>query len=421
MNADHPGNPAADSPPLDPRIEQQVALITKGASEVISLESLRTKIAFSLESGRPLVCKLGADPSAPDIHLGHTVVLTKLRHLQELGHQVVFLIGDFTGRIGDPTGRSRTRKPLTSEEVAANARTYQDQIHKILDPEKTTIRFNSEWLGSMSFSDVLELTGRYTIARLLERDDFHKRYTANHPIGVHELMYPLMQGYDSVALRADIELGATDQKFNLLVGRDLQKSYGQPSQVCLIMPILEGLDGVQKMSKSLGNYIGVDEPPEDMFGKLMSISDKLMWNYYNLLSDRTPAEIEEFKTDTANGTRHPMELKFDLAHEVTVRFQGLDGARRGREHFESVVRRKDVPDEMDNVELSSLEGDPIWVVRIIQVSFGLSAGESIRMIKQGAVKLDGLKIEDKDQSFARSALTPGMILQVGKRRFARLK
>jgi tyrosyl-tRNA synthetase len=403
-------------------VARQLSVITKGAEEVISASELEAKIVRSLATGRPLVAKLGADPSAPDIHLGHTVVLTKLKQIQDLGHQVVFLIGDFTGRIGDPTGRSETRKALTGEEVEANARTYREQIFKILDPERTRVAFNSEWLAGMDFAGVLALSARYTVARLLERDDFARRFSGRMPIGVHELMYPLMQGYDSVALAADIELGGTDQKFNLLVGRDLQRSYGQPAQVAITMPILEGTDGKQKMSKSLGNYVGIHEPAESIFGKVMSISDDQMFRWLLLLTDRPEAEVERLRGAVAAGREHPMELKLALARDLAARYTSAPDAARAEQEFGRVVRNKELPGEMPTFALAGLADEEVFIVHLFQRAFGgeSSVSHLKRLLSAGALRMDGARVTDEHLKFRPRDIRPGTVLQMGKRGFVRL-
>lgn len=361
--------------------------------------------------------KAGFDPTAPDLHLGHTVLINKLRQFQTLGHQVVFLIGDFTGMIGDPTGRSATRKPLTPEDVAHNAETYREQIFRILDPAQTEVVFNSQWMGQMTATDMIQLASRYTVARMLERDDFHKRYQSNQSIAVHEFLYPLVQGYDSVALKADVELGGTDQKFNLLVGRELQREYGQPPQVLITTPVLEGLDGVQKMSKSLNNYVGIREPAGEMYGKLMSISDELMWRYFELLSFRPLSEIETLRGQVAGGM-NPRDAKFQLADELVGRFHDAEAARRAHEEFVARFQKGAMPSDMPEHEVMAEDDQGIALVPLLK-SLGLvpSTSEALRMIKQRAVRVDGERIEQQDLSLA-----PGgrHVLQVGKRRFARV-
>ena len=393
-------------------VEEALDLIRRGTEEILVEKQLKEK----LERGRPLRVKAGFDPTAPDLHLGHTVLINKLRQFQELGHEVMFLIGDFTGMIGDPTGKSATRPPLTREEVLENARTYEQQIYKILDPEKTLVLFNSSWMGEMDAAGLIQLAARHTVARMLERDDFHKRYTSGQPIAIHEFLYPLIQGYDSVAMKADVELGGTDQKFNLLVGRQLQESYGQEPQVVITLPILEGLDGVQKMSKSLGNYIGITEPPDEMFGKVMSISDELMWRWFELLSFRPMSEIEAFRRQVQEGA-NPRDIKFLLAEEIVSRFHDQAAAERARENFINRFRKGAMPDEMPEVTLTAPpDGLPI-ANALKDAGLVSSTSEGLRMLKQGAVRIDGQRVEDRGLR-----LQPGtqLILQVGKRRFARV-
>ncbi|EDN68490.1 Tyrosyl-tRNA synthetase, class Ib [Beggiatoa sp. PS] len=386
--------------------------IKQGVHEILLEEELRTKLA----SGKPLRIKAGFDPTAPDLHLGHTVLLNKLRQFQQLGHTILFLIGDFTGMIGDPTGKNVTRQSLSSEEVQENARTYQEQIYKILDPDITQICFNSEWMNKMDASGLIKLAAQHTVARMLERDDFHKRYNGEQPIAIHEFLYPLIQGYDSVALQADVELGGTDQKFNLLVGRELQKHYGQTPQVVLTMPILEGLDGVQKMSKSLGNYIGIDEPADEMFGKLMSVSDILMWRYIELLSFKTPAEIENWKKLVEEGA-NPRDIKVEFAQEIVARFHSQQAAIQAYEQFVARFKRHEMPEDMPEMTLT-IETEEIPIANLLkQAGLTPSTSEAIRMIKQNAVKIDGEKITDRDLKIPQ---TSTHIYQVGKRRFARV-
>lgn len=367
-------------------LDEQLAYLTKGAEETIRVEELRSRLEHAAAAGRPLRVKAGFDPTAPDLHLGHTVLIRKLKHFQDLGHTVIFMIGDFTGLIGDPSGRNVTRPLMTPEEVAANAETYKSQVFKILDPEKTEVRFNNEWLGRLTSHDWIKLCSKYTVARLLERDDFTKRMKEQQPIGIHELLYPLSQGYDSVALRADVELGGTDQKFNLLVGRTIQQEYGQPAQIVMTMPILEGLDGAQKMSKSLGNYIGIQEPPAQMFGKVMSISDALMWRYYTLLTDLTSQQITELQRAAAAGTAHPMEIKKDLGRRIVRDFHGGEAAALAQRSFESQFERKDLPVEYE-VMLCSLKS-PQKLSQILTARAAMlfsSNSEAQRKIKEGAV------------------------------------
>jgi tyrosyl-tRNA synthetase len=392
-------------------VDEALALIRRGTDEILLEESLAAKLA----RGRPLRVKAGFDPTAPDLHLGHTVLINKLRQFQDLGHEILFLIGDFTGMIGDPTGKSVTRKPLSRDEVLENARTYEQQIFRILDPEKTLVVFNSSWMGEMSAADVIQLAARHTVARMLERDDFSKRYRGGQPIAIHEFLYPLIQGYDSVALRADVELGGTDQKFNLLVGRQLQEAYGQEPQVVVTLPLLEGTDGVQKMSKSLGNYIGIAEAPADMFGKLMSISDELMWRYLELLSLRSGAELAAWRAEVAGGL-NPMEVKFRLAGELVERFHSAADAAQAREEFVARFRRGDMPEDMPEVVLDAPGGLPIANL-LKDAGLVGSTSEALRMIAQGGVRIDGERVEDKGLriSAGRSA-----VVQVGKRRFARV-
>jgi len=393
--------------------EEQLEQIKRGSEEIISEEELLKKLQKSYETNTPLRIKAGFDPTAPDLHLGHTVLIQKLKHFQDLGHQVIFLIGDFTGMIGDPTGKNETRKALTIEEVLKNAETYKEQVFKILDPEKTEVAFNSTWMGKMSSADMIKLASQYTVARMLERDDFSKRYAGNRPISIHEFLYPLVQGYDSVALKSDVELGGTDQKFNLLVGRDLQRGEGQAPQVALTMPILEGLDGVQKMSKSLNNYIGINESPQDMFGKAMSVSDELMFRYYLLLSDKSLTEIDELKKDVSEGRKHPMDAKKELAMEIVARFHSEEAAKEAREGFEKVFSQRENPDDMPEHILT--ENDKI-LDAIKSLNFLPSNSEARRLAKQGGIYINGEKTEDIDQCLQKGEY----VLKVGKRKFAKL-
>ena len=389
-------------------IDETLAIIQRGADEILPLEELKKK----LEKNKPLRVKLGMDPTAPDLHLGHTVVINKMKQLQDLGHEIIFLIGDFTGMIGDPTGKNVTRKPLTKADVLENAKSYEDQVFKILDKDKTRIAFNSEWMGKMSSAEMISLASKQTVARMLERDDFSKRYKGGQAISIHEFLYPLVQGYDSVALRADIELGGSDQKFNLLVGRELQKQSNMEPQVILTMPILEGLDGVQKMSKSLGNYIGIDEDPDSMFGKIMSISDDLMWRYLELLSFESLETIESWKKEVEDG-ENPRNIKFRLAEEIVTRFHDKDQALKAQQNFIDRFAKNQIPDEMD--EFSFSKG--IKVANLLKDSNLVSStSEAFRMIKQGAVKVDGEKLTDKDLAPDEGTL----VFQVGKRKFARV-
>jgi tyrosyl-tRNA synthetase len=393
-------------------LSDQLAQIRRGAHELL----VEAELVERLETGVPLRVKAGFDPTAPDLHLGHTVLINKLRQFQDLGHEVLFLIGDFTGMIGDPTGKNITRKPLTREEVLANAVTYEHQIYKILDPEKTTVMFNSQWMGAMDAAGLIQVAAKYTVARMLERDDFSKRYAANQPIAVHEFLYPLIQGYDSVAMKADVELGGTDQKFNLLVGRELQKHYGQRPQTILTMPILEGLDGVQKMSKSLNNYIGINEPPEDMFGKLMSISDDLMWRWFELLSFRPLDEIGRLKQAVGEGA-NPRDIKFQLGREIVARFHDAGAAEAAQAAFIARFQKGALPEDMPEVTLQAQDG-ALGIASLLKGA-GLveSTSEAFRMIRQGAVRCDGERVEDRSL-----AIPPGNthVIQVGKRRFARV-
>ena len=393
-------------------VSSQLQQIKRGAEELL----VESELVERIKEGRPLRVKAGFDPTAPDLHLGHTVLLNKLRQFQELGHEAIFLIGDFTGMIGDPTGKNVTRKPLTRDEVLENARTYEKQIFKILDPERTQVVFNSSWMGEMSAADLIQLAARHTVARMLERDDFNKRYSTGQPIAVHEFIYPLVQGYDSVALKADIELGGTDQKFNLLVGRQLQEGYGQKPQVVLTMPLLEGLDGVQKMSKSLGNYIGIAETPDDTFGKLMSISDELMWRYFELLSFRSLSDIDALRKQMAEG-RNPRDIKFELGIEIVARFHSQAEAERAQQNFIARFQKGALPDDMPEVSLTGADGGLPIANLLKDAGLTSSTSESMRMIKQGAVRVDGERVEDTRLSVASGT---EHVFQVGKRRFARV-
>ncbi len=392
-------------------IDEALALIGRGAEEILVLDELKAK----LKEGRPLRVKAGFDPTAPDLHLGHTVLINKLRQFQDLGHEVMFLIGDFTAMIGDPTGKSATRPPLSRDQVIENAQTYEHQIFKILDREKTTVLFNSSWMNAMDASDLIQLSARHTVARMLERDDFSKRYKGGQPIAIHEFIYPLVQGYDSVAMKADVELGGTDQKFNLLVGRQLQESYGQKPQSIITMPILEGLDGVQKMSKSLNNYIGINEAPDEQFGKLMSISDDLMWRYFELLSFRPMEEIATYKAEIDAG-KNPRDIKFLLAEELVDRFHGAGEGVKARENFIARFQKGAMPDDIPECEVSA-DGGAIAIANLLkEAGLVTSTSEALRMLKQGAVKIDGERVED-----GKMTIGPGSaVYQVGKRRFARV-
>jgi len=393
--------------------EDTLAIIRRGTQEILVEDALRKK----LSEGRPLRVKAGFDPTAPDLHLGHTVLINKLRQLQELGHQVLFLIGDFTGMIGDPTGKSVTRAPLTPDEVIANAKTYEAQIFRILDPERTQVVFNSDWMGEMRAADLVQLAAKHTVARMLERDDFSKRLKSGQSIAIHEFLYPLVQGYDSVALRADIELGGTDQKFNLLVGRQLQEAYGQAPQVFITLPILEGLDGVRKMSKSLDNYIGITDPPDDMFGKVMSISDELMWRYLELLSLRSASEIDAWRRAVAAG-ENPRDVKFRLAEELVSRFHDLSAARRAQEGFIARFRKGAMPDDIPHITLPPRDDGTLPIANLLKdAQLVKSTSDALRLIGQGAVRVGGERIDDRALGFG-SGTTH--IYQVGKRRFARV-
>ena len=393
-------------------VEHQIEIIRRGCDELLIESELRQKLA----AGRPLRVKAGFDPTAPDLHIGHTVLINKLRQFQELGHHVLFLIGDFTGMIGDPTGKNATRPPLTREAVAANAQTYTEQVFKILDRSRTEVVFNSTWMDRMSSADMIKLAASHTVARMLERDDFAKRYRGNQPIAIHEFLYPLVQGYDSVALKADIEIGGTDQKFNLLMGRELQKHHGQAAQCILTMPLLEGLDGVNKMSKSLGNYVGIQEAPNDIFGKLMSVSDDLMWRYIDLLSFEPLQTLRQWKAEVATG-RNPRDIKVAFAQEMVARFHGATAAQQALADFEARFRRDEIPADVPEVQLKA-EGDSLAIAAVLkQAGLTPSTSDALRMLAQGGVKMDGEKISDKSLKLA-----PGtsVVLQVGKRKFARV-
>ncbi len=389
-------------------IQEQMQLLSRGALEILPAGALQAKLKEAAKEGRPLRVKAGFDPTAPDLHLGHTVLLEKLRQFQHCGHQVVFLIGDFTGTIGDPTGKNETRPPLTHDEVLLNAETYKEQVFKILDPNLTEVRFNSEWLGQLTAADLIRIAGKATVARMLERDDFEKRYKGGQSISIHEFLYPLVQGYDSVALDADVELGGNDQKFNLLMGRQLQDAYGKAQQVILTMPLLEGLDGVNKMSKSLQNYVGVAEPAKEQFGKLMSISDELMYKYYELLTDLNLDDVRAM---------HPMEAKKQLAATIVDRFHGEGAGCAARSGFEAQFAKKEIPDDVPEATMAAEDGE-LWVVRALTTN-GLTAsnGEAIRMIRQNALSIDGEKVTDKDYQ-----LQPGgpYLIKLGKRKFLNL-
>ena len=423
-------------------VEEQLAYLKKGVHEIIREEDLRAKLEKSRKTGKPLRAKLGVDPTAPDIHLGHTVVIRKLKHFQDMGHIAVFLIGDFTAMVGDPTGQSETRPPLSHEQVQANSKTYLEQVFKILDPAKTEIRYNSEWLDKLTSYDIIKLAAKYRVARMLEREDFHNRLVNQQPISVHEFLYPLLVAYDSVVLAADVELGATEQKFNLLMGREIQREYGQESQVCMTMPILVGLDGGRKMSKSLGNYVGITEPPQEMFGKMMSIPDELMWSYYELVTDRTEQEIADLENEVAAGKLHPMDAKMKLGEEVVSVFQGAEAGRKAADNFQRVFRERQAPAEMEVVRLkpmgkliaverpagvsiqqSTIQGlsatSEKWSRLLPSLAFTASTAEAERIMKQGGFEVDGTTIQDPT---TRIDLThpASYVLRVGKKKFLRI-
>lgn len=393
-------------------VTDQMQELVRGSEEVL----VEAEFVEKLKKGRPLRVKAGFDPTAPDLHLGHTVLINKMRQFQEAGHHILFLIGDFTGMIGDPTGKSATRPPLTVEQVQQNALTYQEQIFKILDPERTEIMFNSRWMNQLGSAGLIQLAAKYTVARMLERDDFNKRYKSGQSIAIHEFLYPLVQGYDSVAMQADVELGGTDQKFNLLVGRELQRQYGQEQQIVITMPLLEGLDGVNKMSKSLGNYIGITDAPNDMFGKIMSISDDLMWRYYELLSFRPLSELKRFRQDVGQGA-NPRDLKFLLAEELIARFHSQNAAVAAREDFIARFQKGAMPDDMPEITLVA-EGEGMSIASVLKAA-GLvgSTSDAMRMIQQGGVKIDGNKVEDRSLLIGKGNTA---VFQVGKRKFAKI-
>ena len=394
-------------PPFKPA-DEQLAYILKGAAETIREVDLRQRLEESYKTGRPMRVKAGFDPTAPDLHLGHTVLIRKLKHFQDMGHTVIFLIGDATGLIGDPTGRNTTRPPLSREQLDANAETYKAQVFKILDPQKTEVRNNSEWLMALGFEGLVRLAAKFTVSQMLEREDFHKRFQEEKPISVHELLYPLAQGYDSVALKADVELGGTDQKFNLLVGRELQRSYSQTSQIVLTMPLLEGTDGVQKMSKSYGNYVGITEAPQEMFGKLMSISDELMWRYYELLTDVTVADIERMRQDVAVGKLHPMRAKKDLAKKIIADFHSADAAEQAEKNWEKQFQKDEVPEGLDVIDVEA----PVRLDKLlVKIGLAASSSEAVRKIKEKSVRIDGA-VQDSPQSVL-SASEP-LTVKLGK-------
>ncbi len=400
-------------------IDEQLAYIRKGAAEIIPEAELRAKLEQSAKSGKPLRVYLGVDPTAPDIHLGHTVVLRKLKHFQDMGHTAIFLIGDFSAMIGDPTGQSETRPPLSREQVDANAKTYLAQVYKILDPEKTEVRYNSEWLGKMSSYDVVRLCGHYRLARMLEREDFRTRLANNLPISVHELLYPLLTAYDAVMLQSDVELGATEQKFNLLAHREIQREYGLPPQAILTMPILVGLDGAKKMSKSLGNYVGITEAPGQMFGKLMSISDDLMWSYYELLTDFEERVIVRLKEEVRTGVLHPMDAKMQLAHTIIATFHGEAAARSARDDFQRVFRDRQAPEDAPVRKLPRGEPKRLSAL-LVELSLAPSRAEAERLIKQGAVEIDGKRIDDVKHEVDLSTPGKSFLLRAGKKKFLRV-
>jgi len=396
---------------LEPK--KQLEILKRGVVELIEEEELLEK----LKEGRPLKIKAGFDPTAPDLHLGHTVLIEKMRQFQELGHEVIFLIGDFTGMIGDPSGKNETRPPLTREEVLENAKTYKDQIFKILDPHKTRVEFNSRWMSKMSAEELIKLTAKYTVARMLEREDFKQRFLKQSPISIHEFIYPLIQGYDSVVLEADVELGGTDQKFNLLVGRHLQREYGQQPQVIMMMPLLEGTDGIKKMSKSLGNYIGITEPPDEIFGKLMSISDELMIRYYELLSHISNEELEDLKNDIKLGKLNPRDAKEKLAFEIVERYWGTEEAIRAKENFRKVFSKRQIPEQIPETTYH-FDGRTVWIGKILKDT-GLvnSTSEANRILKQGGVYVNGSRVTDQDMQLSEGEY----IIRVGKRKFLKIK
>ncbi len=403
-----------------PDVEQQMELLTKGTIDLIETGELKSKLERSQHTGKPLTIKVGFDPTAPDLHLGHTVVIRKMRHFQQLGHRVIFLIGDFTGMIGDPSGKKTTRPALTPEQIRANADTYRRQIFKLLDPERTEIKFNAEWLGALGSDGMIRLAAKYTLARILERDDFRKRFDAHQPIALHELLYPLAQGYDSVALEADVEMGGTDQLFNLLVGRDLMREHGQEPQVVITMPLLEGLDGVDKMSKSLGNYVGIDEDPGTMFGKLMSISDEMMWKYYALCTDLLPDRIEGRRNQVQSGELHPMEAKRELARMIIADFHGPEAAEEADAEFRRIFSERRLPTEIDEIRLEA-GNEPRLLARVLSAAgVAESNSEARRLIGQGAVTVDDEKIADSQAVLDVSA-GQEYVLKVGKRRFVRVR
>jgi tyrosyl-tRNA synthetase len=426
-----------------PPVDEQLAYLKKGVAEIIREDELKARLEKSLKTGKPLRAKLGLDPTAPDIHLGHTVVIRKLKHFQDMGHTAVFLIGDFTALVGDPTGQSETRPPLTREQVKANAKTYLNQVFKILDPKKTEVRYNSEWLDKLSSYDIVRLCAKYRVARMLEHEDFRSRLAKNLPISMHELLYPLLRAYDSVALQADVELGATEQKFNLLMGREIQREYGQESQVCITMPILVGLDGQRKMSKSLGNYVGITEAPAEMFGKLMSMPDELMWSYWDLVTDRTPAWIQEIRNLLEDGNTHPMDLKMRLAQEIIANFHGKEAAREAAQSFQRIFRNREAPEEIPAIRLKRLpggvqatfpkKGDVVeqmvlplktgsekWSKLLASLQEVSSASEAERVIKQGGFEVNGAPVNDPAAKL--NLEQPGSYrIRFGKKKFLQIE
>jgi tyrosyl-tRNA synthetase len=405
-------------------VDEQLDYLQKGAAEIIRVSDLRDRLEESRKTGRPLRVKAGFDPTAPDLHLGHTVLMRKLKHFQDLGHQVIFLVGDFTSLIGDPTGRSATRKPLTREQIDANARTYTEQVFRILDRDKTEVRFNSEWLGTLGFEGIIRLAAHFTVSQMLEREEFHKRFQEEKPISMHEMLYPLSQGYDSVALKADVELGGTDQRFNLLIGRELQRHYGQPSQIVLMTPIIEGLDGVQKMSKSLNNAIGIHESASEMYGKLMSISDTLMWSYWTLLTDLKQSEVEALKAAVESGVEHPMDVKKRLARTIVAGFHSVEAAERADESWSKQFQRDETPEDLDEVAVAA--ADAGWTPEsgairldklLVRLGLAESAADATRKVKQGAVRLDG---EAVSGTHARVQVPGRVVVRAGKRAKAAL-
>lgn len=399
--------------------EKQLEIIKRGTTEILLEKELLEKLTKSYQEARPLKIKAGFDPTAPDIHIGHTVLIEKLRQFQELGHEVIFLIGDFTGMIGDPTGKSETRKPLTRDDVLANAETYKEQVFKILDPAKTRIVFNSTWLESMTVTELIRLQAKLTVARMLEREDFKQRFQNQNAIGIHEFIYPLLQGYDSVALEADVELGGTDQRFNLLMGRELQKEYGQPQQIVVMMPLLEGLDGVKKMSKSLNNYVGISESPREQYGKLLSITDELMIKYYELLSHISIDELNSLKAGLKDGSIHPKKAKEAFAMEIVQRYWGKDAALQAKDEFDKVFREGGVPDDIPEFEIRCAENEnTLWLPQVMKTAvMASSTGEAMRLIKQGGVSVDGIRVDDPNHKLEIGVF----LIKAGKRKFARVR